>query len=128
VDVDGNGTGITIRDSNDTNQVVHFSRPESLYAFIIATKTLYSEEEFQESGDDAIAEALLQYGNSVGIGKDFLIQRFIGPVVSVPGVGSVVLQIAVLSDLGDTPSYVSTNIAVTPRQVLVFDSSRIQVI
>jgi len=128
VDVDGDGTGITIKDSNNADQVVHFSRPESLYAFITVVKTLYSEEEFPVSGDDAIAQALLDFGNSMGIGKDFLIQRFIGPAVSVPGVGSVVIQIAVSSDPDDpSPTYVSTNIAVTSRQVLVFDTSRITV-
>ncbi len=127
-DPDGSGTGITVQDSNGSDQVVHFSRPEPMYAFIIAVKTLYSEEEFPEDGDAAIGEALLEFGNDLGIGKDFLIQRFIGPVVSIPGVGSVALQIAVSDDPDDpSPTYLTANIAIGSRQVLVFDSSRIDV-
>lgn len=126
VDPDGDGTGITIKDSNGADQVVHFSRPEPQYAFIQCVKTLYSEEDYPEEGDTAISDALLAFGNTLGIGKDFLIQRFIGPAVSIPGVGSVTLQIAVSSDPDDaSPSYGTANIAISPRQVLVFDSSRI---
>jgi hypothetical protein len=128
VDVDGSGSGITAEDSNGVDQVVHYSRPEPRYAFIIAVKTLYSEEEFPDEGDEAIRQALLTFGNAVGIGKDFLIQRFIGPAVSVPGVGSVALQIAISDDPDDgSPTYGTANIAISPRQVLVFDTSRIDV-
>ncbi len=128
VDPDGSGTGITVQDSNGNNQVVNFSRPEPKYAFIIAVKTLYSEEEFPDDGDDAISDALLAFGNTVGIGKDFLIQRFVGPVVNIPGVGSVALQTAISDDPDDaSPTYGTANISINPRQVLVFDSSRIAV-
>ena len=128
VDPDGDGTGITIKDSNGADQVVHFSRPEKKYAFIQAVKTLYSEEDFPEDGDDAIAQALLAFGLTVGIGKDFLIQRFIGPAVNIPGVGSVALQIAVSNDPDDgSPTYGTSNISIGSRQILVFDSSRISV-
>ena len=124
----GSGSGITIKDSNNLDQVVHFSRPDPKYAFIIAVKTLYSEEEFPVDGNEAIRQALVAYGNAVGIGKDFLIQRFIGPAVGVPGVGSVTLQIAISDDPDDVaPTYGTANIAISPRQVLVFDSSRITV-
>lgn len=136
IDPDGDGTGITIKDSNGTDQIVHFSRPQPLYAWVTAIKTLYSEEDFPTNGDEAIRQAILEFGNRLGIGKDFLLQRFVGPVVSVPGVGRVDLRIAVSNDPDTAPSgYPSTpdaatwqvDIAVSPRQVLVFDSSRIAV-
>lgn len=126
VDPDGSGTGITIKDSNGADQVIHFSRPEPQYAFIQCVKSLYSEEDFPEEGDTAIADALLAFGLTMGIGNNFLIQRFIGPAVSVPGVGGVTLQIAISDDPDDaSPTYGTANIAISPRQLLVFDSSRI---
>lgn len=128
VDPDGDGTGITIKDSNDLDQVVHFSRPESRYAFVTVGLTFYSEEDFPEDGNEAVKAAIAQFGNSLGIGKDFILQRLFSPIYSVPGIATATIQIATSADPNDlSPSYGSANIAVSARQVLVFDTSRITV-
>jgi uncharacterized phage protein gp47/JayE len=137
-DPDGSGSGITVQDSNGANQVVHFSRPETLYGFINVTKTLYSEEEYPTDGDDAVSDALLAYGNSLDIGKDLLNQRFTAAAVNIPGVGSLAITIALSHDPDNAPignnnpvagdvAYTASNIAVGIRQRVLFDSSRIVV-
>lgn len=137
LDPDGDGTGVTIKDSNGFDQVVHFSRPEPRYAWVYAALTLYSEEDFPAEGLAAVRDAILVFGNSLGIGKDFLLQRFVGPCVNIPGVGRVDLRIAVGVDPDTMPAgFPSTpspatwqvDIAVGSRQVLVFDTTRITVV
>lgn len=127
VDPDGNGTGITIQDSNGEDQVINFSRPDPLYAFIQGTVTLYSEEEYP--GAEAVEAALLAYGLTHGIGKNFLPERFKGQGALVSGVSRFSsFQIAVSSDPDEpSPSWGTADLAVSSRQILVFDSSRITV-
>ncbi len=128
VDPDGDGTGITATDSNGNAQVVHFSRPENRYAFMTVALTFYSEEDFPVNGNDAVKAAIVAFGNALGIGKDLIRQRFLTPIYSIPGIADAVLTVAVSDDPDDlSPSYVSTNIAIDSRQVLVFDTSRISV-
>lgn len=128
VDPDGDGTGITIKDSNNQDQVVHFSRPESRYAFVTVALSFYSEEDYPDDGNDAVKAAIADFGNSLGIGKDFILQRLYAPIYTVPGIAGATITIATSADPDDlSPSYGSANIAVSARQVLVFDTSRIAV-
>ncbi len=128
VDPDGDGTGITIDDSNGDAQIVHFSRPESVYAFVNAVLTLYSEEDYPEEGDQAVIDAIVAFGNALGIGKDFIRQRLLTPIYTVPGIEDAALTIAISDDPDDpSPTYGTANIAISPRQVLVFDTSRVSV-
>lgn len=122
------GAGITFLDAQGHSQTVEFSRPVERYAWVAYEYELYSEEEFPSDGEDQIAAAALAFGlANFGIGKNFLLQRFYAPAVSIPGVGRVTLTIAVTSAPAGSPSYGSTDIAVGPAEVLVFDSARITV-
>lgn len=128
VDPDGDGTGITIKDSNLLNQVIHYSRPESIYAFVTVALTLYSEESFPSTGIQAVKDAIVLFGNKLGIGKDFLLQRLYIPINTVPGIASAVITIAKSTDPNDlSPTYGTANIPISARQVLVFDSTRVTV-
>lgn len=128
VDPDGSGTGITIDDSNGDAQVINFSRPESVYAFVNAALTLYSEEDYPTEGDQAVIDAVVAFGNALGIGKDFIRQRLLTPIYTVPGIEDADLEIAISDDPDDpSPTYGTANIAISPRQVLVFDTTRIAV-
>jgi hypothetical protein len=121
------GAGIAFEDDEGFDQVVEFSRPVNRYAWLDIEYELYSEEDFPADGEDQIAAAVLAFGNANSpIGKDFILQRFIGPCM-IPGVASVTIQIAVTSTSGGSPSYGSTNIAIGETEVLVFDSTRIAV-
>lgn len=121
------GAGISFEDDEGFDQVVRFSRPVNRYAWIDIEYSLYSEEDFPSDGEDQIAAAVLAFGNANSpIGKDFILQRFIGPCM-IPGVASVTIQIAVTTTSGGTPSYGSSNIAIGETEVLVFDSTRITV-
>lgn len=119
--------GVAITDSEGFPQTVHFSRPVPKYAHILATYVLYNEEIFPSDGEAQIKAAILAFGLQSIIGKDFLYQRFIGPVLSIVGVGSVTIGIAVTAAPLDPPTFVSANIAIGESEVLVFDTSRITV-
>lgn len=138
VDPDGSGTGIAVVDSNGDAQTAHFSRPEVLFGFVHVTKTLYSEEVYPATGDAAIAQALVAYGNGLTMGQDLLNQRFVAAAVNLPGVASLAITIAVGHDPLTAPVadnnptagdryFTSSNLAVGTRQRVAFDSSRVTV-
>lgn len=119
--------GITFVDDQGFETTVKFSRPVPKYAWVKVDYELYDEEIFPDDGEQLIAAAILELGNTMTIGKDFILQRFINPAVVVEGIGNVLLTIAITSSALGTPSYSGSNIAIGPSEVLVFDSTRITV-
>jgi len=73
------------------------------------------------AGTDAVEAAILEYGNTMTLGSDVIRARLICAVIDVPGVTDVV-DIR----LGRTSaSKRSENLEMGPRELAVFDSSRI---
>jgi hypothetical protein len=119
---------VEILDEQGFTQVIHFSRPVPKYAWINVVYELYDEEIFPSdgAGEELIIQNLLNAGLQTAISKDFLQQRFVGPIVSVPGVArATTLQIAVTDSPTDSPSYGTADISIGPTEVLEFDSARI---
>lgn len=122
-------TTVVIVDPSGVERAVSFSRPSNLYAWANVTYTLYDEEEFPTNGEVTIAEAVVDYGNSLGQGVDIIPQRFNGKIFdSVDGLESLVTEIG-LSNSPSTPpvSYVTTPIPVDESERPLFDVSRVNV-
>lgn len=119
----------TVVDGAGNSQTVYFSRPTSQYAWVRVTLTKYSEETYPTDGDDAIAAAILAYGNTFGIGQDLLWQRFLTPVFETNGVKSASVELDTTAGAGGPPSYVTnTDVAVAATDLAVFDATRITII
>ena len=67
--------------------------------------------------------AVLNYGNTLTVGNDVILQRFMGAIYqSVPGIGYITVEAST-----DGNTYTTNNISIDARHVATFDSTRIQV-
>lgn len=117
----------TVLDSQGESHTINFDYPINKYFWAIVTITPSGEEQLPDDYQVQIRDALLKYGASLQIGADILYQKLFTPIYSIPGVASVILQIAVTDTEGGTPSYVTTNISIDSAAVAVFAASRITV-
>lgn len=121
-----------VTDNVGQEQSVFWSRPENVYIFVRVTYSLYDEEVFPTNGEDAIADAVLEYGESLDIGKDVISTRFIGGIYqAVEGVDTILVEIGSSLDIGDTSpvgGYSTNTIPISQSQVGQFTLSRIDVV
>lgn len=122
-----NGDGIPIVDSQGNTQTIFFSRPSPIYIWVQVALTLYSEETFPVNGLQNVALAIFNYGSSLGVGVDVLLQRVLAQIFVVSGIASGNMTIAATNLPTDSPSFGSLDIAIQENQVSVFDLQRISV-
>lgn len=122
----------TVTDNVGVQHSVKWSRPENIYVFVKVTYSKYNEETFPVNGEDAMAQAVLDYGDTLPIGKDIIANRFIGGIYSaVAGVDSILVEIGYSTNIGDTSpasGYSTTTIPIAQSQISQFTLSRISVI
>lgn len=122
---------VTVTDSSGFSHPIHFNRPTPIYTWVNVSVTLYNEEIFPNDGIQQIQALIVSTGNSFGIGKDIIIQRFLGPIYShVPGIARLDITVATEPDPNTVPApgdYVSSNIAIASREVSTFDLLRVAV-
>lgn len=117
-----------IEDSNGDLQDVNFSRPVPQYIHLKFVYTLYAEEDFPIDGEAQIAAAVLAFAlANHPVGRDVLLDRFIGPCFTVPGLASVTVTADATAAPLDPPTYAAANIVIGATQVAEFDSARITV-
>lgn len=115
-----------VRDSQGVEQSVSFSRPTERFAHVRVTYSLYDEESFPVNGEEAIRNAVLNFGNSLSQGNDVIPQRFNAAIFqNVSGLLTVSTEIGLTTTSGGTPSYVTTPIPVANTEFTSFDLSRI---
>ena len=121
------GEGIQITDSQGNTQVIFFSRPTPIYIWVQVALTLYPEETFPANGIQDVAIAILNYGNTLGVGVSVLLQRVLAQIFTVPGIASGSMTIASTPSLTDSPSFSSADITLQDSQISLWDLSRISV-
>jgi uncharacterized phage protein gp47/JayE len=115
-----------VTDSSGTSQYVKFTRPVEVPIYVHVDYDTYSEEIFPSNGVDTIKELILAYGSSLSIGENVIAQRFFGSIYAgVPGIQN--LSITLNTTVAATP-YANTIIAISPKQIPVFDLARISVV
>jgi hypothetical protein len=120
-------TQVNVTDSQGGTQAIFFSRPTSIYIWVTCELTLYSEEEFPSNGTDLVAEAILAYGSSLGIGVDVLLQRVLCQIFDVSGIASGSMQIAATLAEGDSPSFGTSDISIGEAQISEWELDRINI-
>lgn len=117
-----------ITDSQGFSHTIYFSRPTQQYGHIRVVVTQDPETTFPVDGLSQIQSNLLTYCQSnYKLGKDIIYQSLFNPIYAVSGIASVVLDIDVTPNPGDTPSYVQINITVADDVNTNWDLTRILV-
>ncbi len=112
----------TLTDSQGFDKVIGYSRPTEKTIYFTVTLT-YDEDVYPLDGDDQVAAAVVAFGDTFGMGKDVYASALKAKCFEVAGV------------LGVTTGYIGTSaspvaettIANGPRDLAVFDTSRVVV-
>ena len=98
-------TSTIIVDEVGDQRTIKYTRPSIINMAVRATYTVYDEEDYPDNGDDLMADAILAHVNSLVAGVDVIPTRMFGDIYTdVSGVDSLVIDIQVLTNPGDTPS------------------------
>jgi len=121
---------VTIQDSQGFDQAILFSRAVPQYVHVKVKRDLYNEETYPVGGDDQIKQAIVDWSldtSNISVSANVITQRIAIPVYTVPGISSIEITIDATTNPGDTPTYSSSNIAITDREKAVFATDRITV-
>lgn len=118
-------TQVAIIDSQGNTQQIFFSRATPIYIWVTVTLVLNPQETFPSNGLQQVANAILAYGDSLGIGVDVFFQRVQAAIFSVPGIASANVQLASTININDIPVYGTADIDVGQTEVSSWDLSRI---
>jgi uncharacterized phage protein gp47/JayE len=120
-------TAVVIIDSQGNNQTINFSRATPIYLWANIVLVLNPQETFPANGQQLVSEAVLAYGNTLGIGVDVFYQRVLAQIFTVPGIASATVQLARTLNPTDTPSYSASDVDIGDTEVSSWDLSRIVV-
>ena len=114
---------VSINDSQGFPHTINFNRPLVVPIYLNISVTEYPEEALPPNAQTMIVDAVLNYGNTLTVGNDVILQRFMGAIYqSVPGIGYITVTAST-----DGVTYSSTNISIDARHVATFDPTRVQV-
>ena len=114
---------VDINDSQGFAHTIKFNRPIVVPIYLRITVTEYPEEALPPNAQNLISDAVLNYGNTLTVGNDVILQRFMGAIYqSVPGIGYITVTAST-----DGSTYSANNISIDARHVATFDATRIQV-
>ena len=124
IDTYGSEHGTAI-DANGIEQIMYFNRPSPVKIWLKVTISENPDETLAPAAVRDIAAALLAKGQEQTIGEDVILQRYFSTIFkAATGVG----YISLTATTGETAgTYSTSNITITPRQIAVFDASRIEV-
>jgi uncharacterized phage protein gp47/JayE len=115
----------TVKDSQNFDQTVKFSRPTEVDIYVEIDLTVDAET-FPVDGDDQVMEAILAYAEELGVGDDIIVHgsspSLASSMIDVPGI--VDMEIRVGTTVSPTTD---SNVEMEPREIAAFDSSRITV-
>lgn len=127
------GTGIgtigdivkVLKDSQGFNKTIRFSRPTDVPIYVIVDLTT-DENEFPTDGVDLVKAKILDYGNSLGLGKDVIVfgsyPDLSGSFRDVPGIIDYEIKVGKVN-----PPTLDNNVDILAREKADFDTSRITV-
>ena len=109
---------------------VNFSVPVAKFAWVKVTVTSRNGEE--SSPDDlirAIQDAIVSWGQTnMGLGDNSVLQKYYGPIYTVPSIDDVTIQHALTDTEGASPSWSSANsLAVAAKEYAVYSVDRVVV-
>lgn len=114
-------TFFDIIDSQGQTHRIYFSRPTAIPVYIIANLTI--DDTYPSNGDTTVAQALVNYGNSLGIGAELIVvPKLVASIALIQGIQDAVLLV------GTSPGpTLPDNITPPAFGILEFDTGRVQV-
>ena len=116
----------TVVDSQGISHLVQFSRPVQVDITVTVTITANTDpledDLYPADGDDLVLAAVLEYGNSLTIGRDVFLSKMFTGINAVPGVIGVVITAS-----RDADPAVSDVVVIDPNEVANFDSGNITI-
>lgn len=117
---------VSVVDSEGVSQIIKFSKPSNKYLWIRLEYVVYNEETFPDDGEVQIADSIIAWApGEYSLGKDIIPERILTPVYTVPGIGKVIVKVAITNSPTDLPTYTTDTISVGARDVALADNSRI---
>ena len=114
---------VTVQDSQGLPHVINYNRPIPVPVWLDVTVTEYPEEPLPPSAKARITESVLSYGDSLTVGNDVILQRFMGAIYqNVAGIAYITVT---ASTNGST--YSTNNIPIDARHIAVFNEARVRV-
>lgn len=114
---------VSINDSQGFPHTINFNRPLVVPIYLDIAVTEYPEESLPPNAQTMIVDAVINYGNTLTVGNDVILQRFMGAIYqNVPGICYITVTAST-----DGITYSSTNIQIDARHVATFDATRVQV-
>lgn len=116
-------TTVIILDSDGDTQAVNFTRPTPIDVYVDVVYTLYDEEIFPIEGESSIAQAIVEFGKTLGVDEDVIAQRMYGDIYrSVDGIQSLDIK------LGYTAGTITEDVlAISDVEVASIDINNISV-
>lgn len=115
----------TVMDSQGIQHVMHFNRPEEIKVWMKVTLAENPDEEISAAAESEVAAAILAKGQTQKVGEDVILQRYFAAIfASTVGIGYINITAATGDPAG---AYSANNIVINPRQIAIFDASRIEV-
>ena len=121
---------VTVLDSTDREQPISFSRPIDVYVWLEVTVNLNGVGTFPDDGESAVADNLVEYGDTLGVGDDIIQQALFGPIYQVPGIATVTVAIATTPSPAIEPDpgdFVQANVTISPNEISLWSADRIEV-
>lgn len=124
IGIDTNGDiEMEITDTEGTLEKVYFSRPVEVPIYAKVTVHEYKEESLPGDVVALIKEIIIQTGSQLGMGKDVIAQRFLGPIYSrTTGIGYLTLTVS-----KDSISYTEKSIPIDRGEIATFMAKDISV-
>ena len=114
---------VSVTDSQGFSHTINFNRPTEIDVYLDIAVTEYPEEALPADAVTRITDAVLNYGSTLLVGNDVILQRIMGEIYrSCPGIGYITIDGST-----DGVTYSTNNISISAREIAVFDISRIQV-
>lgn len=122
---------VNVEDSQGELQYISFSRPIQVFVWVRVTLTPNGVGTFPADPEDATKDAIVEYGDTLGVGDNVIYQALFGPVYeAVPGIESLTIEIAT-GDAETAPApgdFQAANISVLSNEVALFLQDRVEVI
>lgn len=121
---------VNVVDPNGETMICKFSRPIPVYTWVQVTVTeFYTEESLTTDAAQAINDAVLAAGATLGVGEDVIVQRLYGPVyVATNGIGAITVEVAKTTLPTDVPVWQTTNLPMDRYEIATFDATRVLVV
>lgn len=117
-----------IQDSMGIGHSINFNRPIPKNIWLRINIERNPEETLPGNIVDVIKNIVIEEGENSEIGKDVILQRFYGPIYrNTTGIGHISITAAMSDDDVEPSTYTEENIILGPRDLAVYDASRIEV-